>query len=125
MRGKVTDVERRVTAGFVRGRLTIAGLDGDAGRRLRIEVQNENLVAVEDGRPLAMVPDLICVVDAETGRPIGTEEQRYGLRVAVIALPAHQLLRSDVALESVGPRAFGYDFDYVPVGGSARKPARP
>ena len=55
-------------------------------------------------------------ISYKTGRPIGTEEQRYGLRVAVLALPAPVLLRSDVALKSVGPRAFGYDFDYVPFG---------
>jgi len=119
LRGKVSDVQRSVTGGFVRGRLTVDGLDEDAGRTLRIDIQNENLVARDAGGVLVMVPDLICIVDAETGRPIGTEEQRYGLRVAVVALPAHALLRSEAALGSVGPRAFGYDFDYAPVGFSS------
>lgn len=116
MTGKVTDIGRRIDGGFVRGTLTVAGLGADAGRTLVIDIQNEYLVATEDDKRLAMVPDLICIVDSETGRPIGTEEQRYGLRVAILSLPASALLRTDLALVLMGPRAFGYDFDYVPLG---------
>jgi uncharacterized protein len=116
LRGKVSDVGRRIAAGFVRGSLTITGLETFSGRELRIDIQNEYLIATENGKVLAMVPDLICIVDSETGRPISTEEQRYGLRISVIAIPAPALLRSELALRSVGPRAFGYDFDFVPLG---------
>lgn len=120
MRGKVTDIERRLAGGFVRGRLVLAGLDADAGREITIDIQNEYLVATEGGDRLVMVPDLICIVDAETGRPIGTEELRYGLRVAVLAMACTPLLRSSGALAVMGPRAFGYDFDYVPFGTATR-----
>jgi hypothetical protein len=116
MTGKVTDIGRRIEGGFVRGTLTVAGLGTDAGRTLVIDIQNEYLVATEGDKRIAMVPDLICIVDSETGRPIGTEEQRYGLRVAILSLPAPALLRTDVALALMGPRAFGYDFDFVPLG---------
>jgi len=112
--GKVVDVVKRIEGGFVRGSLTIDGIDRDSGRRVTIDLQNEYLVAAEDGQHHAMVPELICIVDAETGHAIGTEEQRYGLRVAVLVLPAPAKLTTAIALESVGPRAFGYDFDYSP-----------
>ncbi len=115
IKGKVIDVERRVVDGFVRGVIAIDGIANDRGRRLTIDVQNEYLVATEDGQQHAMVPDLICIVDLETGRSIGTEEQQYGLRVAVLVLPAPVLLTTPVALQSVGPKAFGYDFDFVPM----------
>ena len=111
--GKVVDVERRIDGGFVRGNLRIDGIDSDSGRTLMIDLQNEYLVAREEDHIHAMVPDLVCIVDAESGRAIGTEEQRYGLRVAVIVLPDPALLLTPVALESVGPRAFGYEFDYT------------
>lgn len=112
--GKVADVERRIDGGFVRGQITIDGIEKDRGRRLIVDLQNEYLVASEDGHRHAMVPELICIVDSESGRAIGTEEQRYGLRVAVLVLPAPTLLTTPEALQSVGPRAFGYDFDYIP-----------
>lgn len=113
--GKVTDVERRTAGGFVRGSATIEGLRGDAGRLLRLEIQNENLVALEDGVPLAMVPDIITVLDAETASAISTERLRYGQRVSVIAFPCDPIWRTERGLEIAGPGAFGYDFDYVPV----------
>lgn len=114
--GKIVDVARWTTGGFARGRLEIAGFEAHAGSLLQIEFQNENLIARADGRAVALVPDLICIVDAETGRPISTEETRYGLRVAVLGLPCSPLLRTPGALAVVGPRAFGYDVDYHPLG---------
>jgi DUF917 family protein len=116
MQGKVTDIARRIEGGFVRGSLTVTGLGPDQGRALSIDIQNEFLVATEGDRRLVMVPDLICIVDSETGRPIGTEEQRYGLRVSVLAIPCAPLLRTPESLRMMGPRAFGYDFDYTPFG---------
>src|SRR5262249_56750914 len=123
MVGKVTDVERRTTKGFVRGSVVVEGLGDDAGRLLRLEIQNENLVALEQGRVLASVPDLITVLDSETADAIATERVRYGQRVTVIAMRCDPIWRSPRGLESAGPRAFGYDFDYVPVEELARVPA--
>ena len=92
--GKVVDVERRTTAGFVRGSATIEGLDADAGRTLRLEIQNENLVALEGDRALAMVPDIITVLDSQTANAISTERLRYGQRVTVIAFPCDPIWRT-------------------------------
>ena len=113
--GKLTDVERRVTGGFVRGSAEVEGLEEDRGRTVVLQIQNENLVALDGGRVLASVPDIITVLDAETGEAIHTERLRYGQRVAVIAFPCDPIWRSAGGLALAGPRAFGYDFDYIPV----------
>jgi len=113
--GKIVDVERRTTSGFVRGSVVIEGLAADAGRLLRLELQNENLVALERGRVLASVPDLISVVDSETAEAIGTERISYGQRVTVIAFACDPVWRTAKGVAVTGPRAFGYDFDYTPV----------
>ncbi len=120
MRGKITDVERRFAAGFARGHLAIDGTGEDAGRRGSIEFQNENLVLRDDaGNVLCSVPDLICVVDAESAEPISTESLRYGLRIAVIGIPAPRLLTTPEALAVVGPAAFGYpEVMYRPLEGT-------
>lgn len=115
LEGKVIDVERRTAGGFVRGSVTIEGTGDDAGRLLRVEIQNENLAAFEDGRMLACVPDLISLVDDQSGEAVPTEVLRFGQRVAVIALPCDPLWRTERGLEIAGPRAFGYDLDYAPV----------
>ena len=110
--GKVTDVFRRTTEGWLRGMLELDGLDGDAGKHLRIAFQNEFVVAWQDEAVIATVPDLICVMDTASGEAIGTETLRYGQRVTVIALRAPAILTSEKGLRHVGPRAFGYDLDF-------------
>lgn len=113
--GKVVDVERRSGDGFARGTLSCVGLDHYRDQILRVEFQNENLIALRDGRVVATVPDLICVVDRETLMPITTEGLTYGQRVAVLGLPCDPVWRSPKGLETVGPRYFGYDLEPVPL----------
>jgi DUF917 family protein len=72
-------------------------------------------VALEAEAVLAIVPDIITVLDTESGRAISTERLRYGQRVTVIAFPCDPIWRSERGLEMAGPRAFGYDVDYTPV----------
>lgn len=114
LRGKVVDVDRRTTAGFAKGEMTVVGLAEDAGRTIKIEFQNENLVIWEEDEPRVTVPDLITLVVTETGEPITTELTRFGVRADVLVLPGPALMTTDVALEVVGPRAFGIDVDYRP-----------
>jgi DUF917 family protein len=114
--GKIVDVARWTTGGFARGRLEIEGFEAYTRATLQIEFQNENLIAWREGEAIAMVPDLICIVDSDTARPISTEETRYGLRVAVLGLACSPLLRTPEAVQVVGPRAFGYELDYEPLG---------
>jgi hypothetical protein len=113
-RGKVMDVNRRTEAGFAKGTARLDGTDSYGGSSLELNFQNENLVARLDGRVVATVPDLIIVLDSETGEPVTTEELRYGFRVTVLAAPCDPRWRSPEGLALVGPRYFGYDFDYVP-----------
>ncbi len=113
--GKIVDVEYQMTDGFYRGTILVEGLKDDAGRLIRIEIQNENLVVIEDGAVRAMVPDIITVLDSHTGMPIHTERLRYGQRVTVVGLPCNPIWRTDKGLALAGPRAFGYDIDYVPI----------
>lgn len=114
-RGRVADVERRTETGFARGRAAVTGLGEYTGGDLELNFQNEHLVAIRDGRVVASVPDLIIVLDSESAEPITTEELRYGFRVSVVAAPCDPRWRTDAGLALVGPRYFGYDFDYIPV----------
>jgi DUF917 family protein len=118
-RGKVVDVARRTTEGYLRGRVAIEGLDDDRGSRLEIAFQNEWIVAWRDETPVVMSPDLICVLDSVSGEAFGTETIGYGRRVSVIALRAPPVFLTPKGLEHVGPRAFGYDLDFHSVFESA------
>lgn len=112
-RGKVSDVERRTEEGFARGRAAAVSFDGE--HKLEILFQNENLVALVDGAVRCLVPDLICVLEAESAEPITTETLRYGQRVTVVGISTPPLMRTPEALATFGPAAFGLAHEFVPV----------
>jgi DUF917 family protein len=114
-RGKVVDVVRETTGGFLRGKTVIEGIDADRGSRLELAFQNEWAVAFRNGEPVGMTPDLLCLLDTVSGGAIGTESVRYGQRVTVVALPAPEILTSPAGIAAVGPRAFGYNIDFKSV----------
>lgn len=131
--GTVVDVARRTETGFARGTATVAGAPtgGDPAARThsaRLEFQNEHLLVAlreaadttgEGEQLLVTVPDLICVLEADTGQAVTTEKLRYGQRVRVIAIPADPRWHSEAGVALVGPRYFGYDTDPVRVVGAA------
>lgn len=112
--GKVADVERRTTDGFAKGRARIDPIDG-GGEALEVQFQNENLIAKRGGETVAIVPDLICVLDADSAEPITTEGLRYGQRVRVLGISTPDMMRTPGALAAFGPAAFGLDEPFVPV----------
>jgi DUF917 family protein len=103
------------SGGFARGEAHLDGLDEYNGSKMIIHFQNEHLVAMRDEQYVVTVPDLIAILDIDTGEPITTEGLRYGFRVVVIGIPCDSRWRTQKGLELVGPRYFGYDIDYVPI----------
>ena len=106
----------RITSeGWARGSVVIEWLDSFMGSEMKIDFQNENLIAYLDEDPVCMVPDLICLVETDRGEPITTELLRYGFRVTVLGFLAPHLWTGEKGLAVVGPRAFGYQLDYSPL----------
>ena len=108
MTGKIVDLQRHLKGGFAVGHIMLEGFGNFLGDNGRIDLQNEFLVFWRNQMVEVCTPDLIVVLDSDTGLPITTEMLRYGQRVAVLGLPAHPLMRSPEALKVVGPTAFGY-----------------
>src|SRR5438034_2265169 len=65
--GKIHDIARRTTEGFLRGTATIEGLDAFRGHVFQLAFQNEFAVGWLDGEPRVMTTDLICVLDTVAG----------------------------------------------------------
>jgi len=112
--GKVIDKATRIIGGYDVGEATIETFDG-IGENLTISIKNEYLLAKLGRKVAASVPDLITIVDYETGTPINAERLRYGQRVCVFATGCPEFYRSEAALKVVAPRCFGFDIDYVPL----------
>lgn len=112
--GKVTDIARRLENGWSVGIVTIVPFDG--GPPYSVRIQNENLICEQSGRPLAIVPDLISILDIDTAEAIPTERLRYGQRVDILGIRVPPIMRTPEALAVLGPAAFGIDTPYHPLG---------
>lgn len=112
--GKISDMRRETRNGFSIGRARIEGFGAHTGT-MEIEIQNENLIARQDGRVRAIVPDLICIMDSETAEPITTEALRYGQRVTVLSVSVPAIMRAPEALAVFGPACFGLSDPYMPI----------
>ncbi|MQA09400.1 MAG: DUF917 family protein [Pseudonocardiaceae bacterium] len=76
-------------------------------RLIRLEAQNELLLAVIDGVLATAVPDLLCLLDRNSLRMKGLERVGLGDEVDVLAVPAAPVWHSPAGLELAGPAAFG------------------
>lgn len=129
-KGKIVGVERTLRMGHVYGEVIIEGSNADFTGRIKIPFKNENIAAIrlQDDKEnvvgeennedvLAIVPDLISVIDAQNGEAIGTPEYRYGLLVVVIGITASERWTSPRGIEIGGPKGFGMDhLEYRPLG---------
>jgi DUF917 family protein len=114
--GRVRDIERRTVGGFARGTAQFEGVEEFGGQTFSLEFQNEFLIARRDGKVLVTTPDLITVLDAESGSPVTADSLRYGLRLKALAFSSNPQWRTPEGIALVGPRYFGYDVDYSPIG---------
>lgn len=112
--GKIVDVTHETRDGWHWGRATLAPL-GDGPDVFTIDFQNEFTIARLNGRTVTLVPDLISVLDRETGEPLTGEMLAYGQRVKVLGYAADPLLRRPESLDVLGPRMFDLDEDFVPI----------
>lgn len=132
-KGKIIGVERTLRNGHAYGECLIQGTNlaepddavSDSDRSpqyegvIKVPFKNENIAALrvrEDGQQeqqedvLGVVPDLITIIDAQSGEAIGTPEYRYGLLVVVLGLAASdKWTGSERGIKIGGPGAFGFD----------------
>ena len=109
-RGRIASTRFAVRSGFTLGDFEIAGIGEFDGHRYRIDVKNENMAGYRDGELHCSIPDLICVIDMQSGEPLtnplGDSENRT---VAVVILPAPNAFTTSAGLALFGPAYLGLD----------------
>jgi N-methylhydantoinase A/oxoprolinase/acetone carboxylase beta subunit/DUF917 family protein len=113
--GKIVGVERRLFKGHVWGEVLIESLD--KLHKMKIPFKNENIYAMMDDEVVCSVPDLISVIDSDSGEAIGTPDYRYGLFVFVLGIaPSNKWTDTERGIANGGPKAFDLDdIEYVPI----------
>jgi DUF917 family protein len=104
--------------GFARGTATFSGVEEFKGLTFKLDFQNEFLMAALDDKIICTTPDLITLLDAESGTPVTADSLHYGLRLKALAFPCNPQWQPAAGIALVGPRYFGYDADYAPFFGA-------
>jgi DUF917 family protein len=116
--GVVTKATDKGDRGFNWVEAEFEGVDEFAGQSYRVYVKNENIVGWLDGELNAMAPDYIYNLDPDTGEStlgVGYGGYVVGEKVAMIGVKAPAPWRSKKGVELIGPRHFGFDFDFIPL----------
>jgi DUF917 family protein len=111
IQGIITEVKQEIKNGFLQGSVKI----NSDQKMVEVLYQNEFLLAKEGEAILATTPDILTIIEVESGTPITSDGLCYGLRVALLAVPAPKIWQTEAGLALVGPQYFGYAVDYQPV----------
>ena len=113
--GEVTGKDWEDREGYMFGTTHIKGTEDYAGHTLDVWFKNENHVSWLDGEPYVCSPDLVTIVERETGEGITNTLIDVGRQVAVVGIKGLEAFRSEGGLAAAGPQYFGFDMDYVPI----------
>lgn len=116
--GIVTRSDDRGDRGFNWVEAEFRGVNEFEGNSYRIYVKNENIVGWLNGEVDAVSPDYIYNLDPKTGEStlgVGIGGYAVGEEVVIVGVPAPPQWRSPKGVELMGPRHFGFDFDWKPI----------
>ncbi len=112
--GTICECDWKTEDGFTIGNISIRGTGGFEGETYRIWLKNENLIGWHDNKVHATIPDLICVIDLDSGDPVTNPNYANGQNVAVIILPAPKAFTCPKGLQAFGPAYAGLELEYRP-----------
>jgi DUF917 family protein len=101
--------------GYMIGQYQMTGTEEFRGQSFRVWFQNENMISWLNDKPHVTCPDILSVLNLETGLPPTNDKIDSGDRLAVLGLPAVEFYRQPAALRVLGPAYFGFDIPYRPI----------
>lgn len=113
--GDVSKKEWEDKEGYYWGTHTVCGKGAFGGSSFKIWFKNENHISWLNDRPYVTSPDMVIVVDRESGEPYANSAIEEGQHVAVIGLPAIPQFREPRGIDILGPKHFGFDIEYTPI----------
>ena len=98
--GVIQDVEQDIQNGFLVGKAII----GD----LLVDFQNEFLRVRHREKTVSCTPEIIVIMEKETGIPLTVEKLRFGSVVEILSLNPPAIWTTPQGMSVVGPQSFGY-----------------
>jgi len=113
--GAIRAMQEEEALGFYFTTAEIAGEGPYAGRQAQLVIKNESMYLALDGKPRAYFPDLVLLLEPQTGRGIMSVELTVGSRVSLVGVACHPRLReaalAEVAQDAFSPARYGRPTD--------------
>jgi len=118
--GTVERLEEEEKMGFYYTLVDLQGMAQDEGRSARLVIKNETMLLSIDDATKAIFPDLVCMLEAGTGRGVMSVELRPSTSLALVGVRCHQRLRealeSEVGAIAFSPARYGHpELEYLPI----------
>ncbi|MCE5209420.1 MAG: DUF917 domain-containing protein [Chloroflexi bacterium] len=109
--GEVVNKETENKGGYYWGTTTVE----KAGSKCKVWFKNENHMCWIDDKVVCTSPDMISLVNSETGEPITNPKMAVGMKVSVIGVGARKEFMNEKGIDILGPKYFGFDEEYKPL----------
>jgi hypothetical protein len=111
-KGRVVEKKVSEEDNYYIGFTTIKGDDGGCAR---IFFKNENHILWKNDNCVASSPDIICCINPETVKPARNCDIGEGIPMEIYAFPCQPVLKEKNIFQSLCPRYFGFNLDYIPI----------
>lgn len=101
--GTIQDIDYKIEGGFLNGTCYV---ENDQGEVFNIFYKNEFLSVRQGNTSLAATPDILMLLEQETGTPVTSSDLAYGQRVDLVTLPSPSIWKTPEGLKRVGPEYF-------------------
>lgn len=105
--GRIGTIERWFEDKILVGSCHITGQLSFSDKNAELYFQNEFLSVKVTGNGSSATPDLIILLNYETGMPVSVSDIREGLFVLVLTIPASSIFYTKELYKLVGPKGFG------------------
>lgn len=118
-KGLIREIKEEGSKGFLRRLVLVEGTDPDR-KQVELTIKNEVMLCRAEGREVCIFPDLILIVDPDTGRGLMSSELEVGQAIGIILAPCHPRLREALqhpqGRRAFSPARFGCeDLEYSPL----------
>ena len=114
--GEITTMQEAEAIGFYFTTVGLQGRGGLAQHKAELTIKNETMYLAIDGAPRAYFPDLVLMLDPESGRGLMSVELSVGRSVSLVVTACHPRLREAVlsgkADASFSPARYGRPDDH-------------
>jgi hypothetical protein len=111
-RGVLEEIQEEDRGGFLHTRAQLVGTDRWAKSKSELTIKNEVMLCKIDGQVKTVFPDLLCILEPQTGRGIMTSELHVGMELVVVGTACHPRMREAVmdptGAKALSPARFGH-----------------